>query len=451
LNAGTRKTPSWLRKVGRLAARAPGVDRLPERWREIREGARRASALRAPDVRRRWLRAMRVPGAALVVAGVLAVQALPPALDAGLRAVVPEVTVKKKLLGLVPHEQKRTNPLVPLAKWGLLATAWIGLAGAGAVVAARRLERAATGADGEGTATRVLPRADAASAEHRYVIDRELGRGGMGVVYRATDTVLERDVALKELPAIAATDAVLAQRFRQEAKALARLTHPHIVQVYDLVEQDGRLWMALELVEGGDVLSSIEERGRLPAGEAVRIAVQMADGLGFAHGKGVIHRDVKPANVLLTDDGGAKIADFGIARLVGSAGHTMPGHVCGSPYYLSPEQVAGRPADARSDIYSLGATLFEMLTGQPPFTGEPMAILSQHASSEVPSLRDFAPDLPAGLEDEVRRLLAKRPEDRPGDMRDVAYRLRPFVARPGTGKPSPGAPRSVMDSARYQE
>ena len=153
----------------------------------------------------------------------------------------------------------------------------------------------------------------------------------------------------------------------------------------------------------------------------------MAAGLGYAHGKGVIHRDVKPANVLVTKDGLAKIADFGIARLVGSAGSTVPGQVYGSPHYLSPEQAAGRTADARSDVYSMGAALFEMLTGEPPFIGEALAILAQHISEEVPSIRRSAADVPAGLEDVVLRMLAKSPEDRPRDMAETARLLEPFA------------------------
>jgi len=437
VSARTRKSPPDFRSLAGLAAiaeRVPGSRRVRGWVDECREGAGRLPALRSdPAVRRRLLRSAWLPWTGILLAALLAVQAFPPALDAGLRAVFPEVTVRKKILGLVPHNDKETNPLVPFTKWGLLAGAWLGIAGAGALVTARKLAIAAQARDGLDTwvgpaATRTQPSVhEGLGPDLRYEIEHELGRGGMGVVYRATDRVLERSVALKELPAFAAMDVALTQRFRQEAKALARLTHPNIVQVYDLVEDGSRLWMALELVEGGDVSSSIRERGRLPANEVARIGVQMAAGLGYAHGKGVIHRDVKPANVLVTKDGLAKIADFGIARLVGSAGSTVPGQVYGSPHYLSPEQAAGGTADARSDVYSMGAALFEMLTGEPPFVGEALSILSQHIASEVPSIRRTGADVPDGLEEVVFRMLAKSPGDRPCDMAETAHLLQPFT------------------------
>jgi serine/threonine-protein kinase len=414
--------------------RIPGIHRVRGWAEECRAGFRHLPVLRSdPEIRRRWLRHAWLTWVGVLVATILAAQALPPALDAGLRAVFPEVTVEKKILGLVPHRGKETNPLVPFLKWGLISGAWLAIAGAGALFTARRLSAAVEGEGvsaarpGAATVPNDVPAREGIGPDRRYAIDQELGRGGMGVVYRATDRVLERPVALKELPAFAATDAVLAQRFRQEAKALARLTHPNIVQVYDLVEDGSRLWMALELIEGGDVSSAIGERGRLPASEVARIGIQMAAGLGYAHGKGVIHRDVKPANVLVTADGLAKLADFGIARLIGSAGHTAPGQVYGSPHYLSPEQASGGAADERSDVYSMGAALFEMLTGEPPFVGEALAILSQHISREVPSIRGRAGDVPAGLEDVVLRMLAKRPEDRPRDMAEAARLLEPFA------------------------
>ncbi|MDQ3038137.1 MAG: serine/threonine protein kinase, partial [Myxococcota bacterium] len=274
------------------------------------------------------------------------------------------------------------------------------------------------------------PRVDAPAASDRtsppggrYRIEGELGRGGMGVVHRARDVVLDRVVALKELPPALRSTAGLAERFRTEARVLARLTHPGIVQIFDLVEDDAGMWMAMELVPGG----SLDERiaGRpLPVADVLALGRRMAEAMAYAHAQGVVHRDFKPHNVLLTPDGDPKVTDFGLAKLAQGPALTQQGMVLGSPAYMSPEQASGREADARSDVYALGATFFEMVTGRPPFSGDTTSVLMQHITQPppVPSATG-AEDIPEPLERLILRMLAKGPGDRPADMHAVAREL----------------------------
>ncbi len=270
----------------------------------------------------------------------------------------------------------------------------------------------------------------------RYRLDNEVGRGGMGVVYQALDTALERTVALKELPLHLTARPELARRFRQEARLLARLSHPNIVQVYDLIEDGNRLWIAMEFVEGGTLADAIERAGTLAPTNAVRLGRQLAAGLGFAHEQGVIHRDVKPINVLLTSDGVPKLTDFGLAKLLESSVHTQEGSLLGSARYMSPEQAAGRAADGRSDVYSLGVTFYEMLCGRAPFEGETASVLAQHLSQDPTPLRERAPDVPPDLEALVMRMLAKDPRERPADPGGVARALSALESGSGE-RPEP--------------
>jgi len=261
----------------------------------------------------------------------------------------------------------------------------------------------------------------------RFAIEAELGKGSMGEVYRGIDTVLNREVALKQLSFRLLNDEAFADRFRREAQALARLTHPNIVQVYDFVEEAGRLWMVLELVVGGDLAGYIESKGRIEFATAAAIAMHAAHGLAHAHAQGIVHRDLKPGNILLTKDRQPKISDFGIAKLNQSTKLTQMGSVLGSPRYMSPEQASGGEVDERTDIYALGITLYEMLTGQVPFDGDASSVLAKHIIDRPTPPRQLVPELPAEAEQVVLKLLAKRPEDRPADMIEVTRLLAPLA------------------------
>jgi serine/threonine-protein kinase len=273
--------------------------------------------------------------------------------------------------------------------------------------------------------TAILPApADTSPQSHvgargRYTLGPELGKGAMGVVYRAWDNVLDRPVALKQLSIQLVGDDEYASRFRREAKALARLTHPNVVQVYDLIEGDGRLWMVLEFVEGGDLATHLRSCGRLDGTEAVTIAVAAARGLAYAHTQGIVHRDLKPANILMTHDLCPKISDFGIAKLTQSSQVTKIGSVLGSPPYMSPEQCSGGSVDTRTDIYALGITLYELLTGRVPFDGDTASVLARHITEAPPRPTEIVPEIPKNLEEAILAMLAKNTDQRPQDMNEV--------------------------------
>ncbi|MBN8734480.1 MAG: serine/threonine protein kinase, partial [Acidobacteria bacterium] len=208
----------------------------------------------------------------------------------------------------------------------------------------------------------------------RYRIERAIGRGGMGMVYLAHDLRLLRPVALKFLPAESFSEADK-QRFLHEARAAAVIRHPNICPVYDIEESDGRLFIAMAYIEG-ETLAARIERGPLPPDEAVRIAMQVAHGLDKAHAAGVIHRDVKSRNIVIAPDGHASILDFGLALLPGADRLTLTGHAVGTPVYMSPEQCMGQAVDARTDVWSLGVVLYEMLTAAVPFQREHLAAVT---------------------------------------------------------------------------
>ncbi|MBZ5560013.1 MAG: protein kinase [Acidobacteriia bacterium] len=274
----------------------------------------------------------------------------------------------------------------------------------------------------------------------RYQILDEISRGGMGVVYRALDVRLNREVALKVLPADLVANADRRQRFVQEARAASSLEHPHIAVIHEIDEAEGISFIAMELVRG-DNLATLTARGPLPASRALEIAGEVAEGLARAHEKGVVHRDLKPANVMLTEDGHAKIIDFGLAKLIDAlsgddaAGETVvraetdPGMVMGTVTYMSPEQARGGKVDHRSDIFSFGVLLHEMLTGRPPFRGN-TGIDTMHAilHSPVPALPALGPNVTAEATADVQRILekclAKDPADRYQGMRDIVVDLR---------------------------
>ena len=250
-----------------------------------------------------------------------------------------------------------------------------------------------------------------------YRIEEEIGRGGMGVVFRATDTRLGRPVAIKMLPAEATADADRSRRFTQEARSASALNHPHIVTIYDIEEADGSTFIAMELVDGTP-LDRVLAAGLLPVAVALEYGVQIASALEAAHASGIVHRDIKPANIMITRDGRAKVLDFGLAKLFERAPGletvtalaTQPGLVMGTPTYMSPEQAEGRPVDARSDVFSLGAVLYEMLAGRRPFGGSSdAAIITAILRDEPQPIRRVRADVPASIEPILQRALAKDP------------------------------------------
>ena len=268
------------------------------------------------------------------------------------------------------------------------------------------------------------------AVKDRYQLIEELGRGAMGVVYRAFDLVLEREVALKELPPHLASDPERYRRFRREALTLARLSHPGIVQVFDLIEDDGRTYLALELVHGGDLQELVASRGVLPVAEACSLGGAVLEALCYVHSRGIVHRDLKPANILLAESGQPKITDFGIARQEAEAGITQEGYILGSPLYMSPEQAAGRTVDFRSDLYSFGAILYWLVTGSPPFEGDAASVMAQHLTREPAPVSTRSPGLPEDLGRAIGRLLAKEPDARGADLEG----LRTALARSAAHK-----------------
>ncbi len=248
----------------------------------------------------------------------------------------------------------------------------------------------------------------------RYRLEGVLGSGGMSHVYRAHDGVLERDVALKVLHDRFSDDEAYVERFRHEARAIARLSHPNIVTVIDRGQVEDCEFIVFELIRGGNLKELLAERRYLPVGEALANVQQAARGLAFAHEHGIVHRDVKPQNVLVDGDGAAKVTDFGIARSIERDSElTETGAILGTADYLSPEQATGRPVSEASDQYSLGVLLYELLTGEVPYRGESVvAVASRHVNDPVPNAVDRRPDVPLRVNELVARAMAKRPEDR---------------------------------------
>jgi eukaryotic-like serine/threonine-protein kinase len=261
---------------------------------------------------------------------------------------------------------------------------------------------------------------------NRYRIEAELGSGGMGVVYRAHDEKLDREVALKILRTGLPSSQEGPDRFRREARALAKLNHVHIAAVHDVIEEQGADLIIMELVAGESMASRLRH-GALSIKEATSLALQVAEALEEAHEQGVIHRDLKPANVMITAKGQAKVLDFGLARLLGpvDASQTAPGVVMGTPAYMSPEQAIGQHADARSDLWALGVTYYESLAGEPPFQGENvLAILRAVTDAPPRPLRELRPDAPLLAEQITARALEKDPDLRYQHARDLAADLR---------------------------
>jgi serine/threonine-protein kinase len=282
-------------------------------------------------------------------------------------------------------------------------------------------------------------------AEHvfngRYRVDTRLGTGGMAIVYCGTDLLLRRRVAIKVLREQFSSDDDFIKRFSYEAQAVARLSHPNIVNVYDFGREGDAYFIVMELVEGETLAAMLRDEQRIPESVAIDYATQIAAGLAFAHRQGLLHRDVKPANILITHDDVVKLGDFGIARAVAenAIGVTQPGMVMGSVAYVSPEQAQGRELDARSDLYSLGVVLYQMVTGRIPFNGEtPVAVALKHVGEPAPAL-DAASGVSPALASIVATLLQKDPADRFASATELGRALREARERPAVRVGAPGA------------
>ena len=264
----------------------------------------------------------------------------------------------------------------------------------------------------------------------RYRLEERVAAGGMGTVFAATDERLGRRVAVKVLKEELTGDPRFVERFRREARAAGALSHPNVATVFDFGEDSGTPFIVMELVPGRDLARLLREEGAVAPDRARALAAQMCAALAHAHAAGLVHRDVKPANVIVDDAGRVKVTDFGIARAAGESTLTQTGSVFGSAQYMAPEQASGTPVTAAADVYSAGIVLYEMLTSSVPFTGEsPVAVAMRHVSDEVPAPSALNPGVPADLDDLVRRATSKDPSTRPAaaEMAD-ALEARPVAA-----------------------
>ncbi len=301
--------------------------------------------------------------------------------------------------------------------------------------------------------------------DERYQIVRSLGGGGMAEVYLAHDELLDRDVAIKVLRSQYASDKEFVERFRREAKSAASLSHPNIVSIHDRGEtEDGTYYIVMEYVPGGTLKEHVLRKGPLAPDTSIEVATQIAEALKVAHEKGVIHRDIKPQNILITDSGDVKVGDFGIARATSAAALTQTGHVLGSVHYMSPEQAMGTHVDPRSDLYSLGVVLYEMLTGERPFNAEaPMGVVMKHVDGHPRSPKEVNSRVPEEISAVTTKLLAKNPADRYPSAAELIKEFervkegwRPSSATTSVLKHSAGprGPRSekpTKETKRYKE
>jgi len=282
----------------------------------------------------------------------------------------------------------------------------------------------------------------------RYELEEVVGHGGMSTVYKAHDSLLERNVALKVLHQQYNEDEDFVERFKHEARSVAQLQHPNIVTVIDRGEEDGRQYIVFEFIDGENLKELVVRKGRLDVREALEIALAIAQGLAFAHENGLIHRDVKPQNVLLNGDGRAKVTDFGIARSLDvEHGVTQTGTILGTSNYIAPEQATGQPVDAHTDVYSLGIVLYEMITGELPFPGESfVAIAMKHIQQPSPNVLDVRGDVPLRVASMVDRALEKDPEHRFPTMGAFAAEIEASLAELDHGED--GAVTMVVPAAQ---
>jgi serine/threonine-protein kinase len=282
----------------------------------------------------------------------------------------------------------------------------------------------------------------------RYRLESKLGSGGMSTVYLASDETLERQVAVKVLHAEISDQPDQIERFRREATAVAKLSHPNVVSVIDAGQDAGHPYIVFEYIDGETLKQRIERLGRLPLDEAAAYAIEVGRGLAAAHRRKLVHRDVKPQNVLIDPDGRARVTDFGIARSLETKGLTATGRVLGTTDYVAPEQAMGQEIDARSDIYSLGVLLYEMLTGEVPFHAETqVGVAMKHVNEPLPAVETRRPDVSAALAAVIEKATAKDPEQRYATiaamLRDLEAALEVEVSRAGR---STGEVTSVLDS-----
>jgi serine/threonine-protein kinase len=264
----------------------------------------------------------------------------------------------------------------------------------------------------------------------QFEVERKIGQGGMGVVYRGFDSALNRPVAIKVLAPHLASSGIARKRFAREAKAAAAVVHPNVVPIYSVKDSSTRLYIVMALVDGRSLQEHVSERGSLEIKDVVRVAHQVAAGLAAAHQQGLIHRDIKPANVLLEKDvSRVMITDFGLARAADDAAMTRTGWLAGTPHYMSPEQAQGKDVDQRSDLFSLGSTIYFMATGREPFRAEtPLAVLEQIKNESAVQARDVNSDIPPTLNRIVQRLLAKDPTDRIESAKELEQVLARYLA-----------------------
>jgi eukaryotic-like serine/threonine-protein kinase len=264
---------------------------------------------------------------------------------------------------------------------------------------------------------------------NRFRLEEKIGSGGMSTVYRAFDETLERWVAIKVLHADMSQDDAQLERFRREARAAARLSHPHVVTVIDAGEDDGRPFIVFEYVEGETLKDRIRRHGRLPVAEAVAYAIEIGRGLMAAHAERIVHRDVKPQNVLIDAEGRAKVTDFGIARSLELDGLTAAGRVLGTTDYVAPEQAIGEGATEQSDLYSLGVCLWEMLTGEVPFKGDnQVAVAMQHVRNPLPDVTSYRPEVSAIVASVVDRATRKELQNRYQSVEEMVHDLEQALA-----------------------
>jgi eukaryotic-like serine/threonine-protein kinase len=286
----------------------------------------------------------------------------------------------------------------------------------------------------------------------RYEILAELGQGAMGVVYKARDPMLDRIVAIKTVNLTLPKDelAEYEARFYQEAKAAGGLSHRNIVTIYDIGRSERVAYMAMEFLEGHELRRLLQASAPIPLAQALDVGAQVAEGLQYAHERQIIHRDIKPANIMVLNDGLVKITDFGIARMRNNEVKTMTGMILGSPKYMSPEQVSGKRADTRSDIFSLGVVLYEMLTGTSPFIADNIhGVMYQTMNFTPPAPRTLNPDLPEVLNFIAAKALAKNLDDRYQSARDLAHDLREALAAQGIAAAAAGVPMRPLESAPF--